>query len=98
MEKANIRLAWNCERVDPSGLKAHYLAAGFALPGHAGGDDVAKLLAPGTVGVFAFCGNTAIGMAQAFSDTLTTTWLAELCVDPDWQGRGIDRLLTGVQI
>lgn len=92
MGKATIRLSWDREGADPSGLETLYHAAAPAT-GELAAGDMAKFFGPGTFGVFAFSGDTLIGMARAFSDNRATTWLADLCVDPGWLDHDIHRLL-----
>ncbi|MBF0562905.1 MAG: GNAT family N-acetyltransferase [Alphaproteobacteria bacterium] len=70
---------------------------GFEMPELGGETDIAQLFPPGAFGVFALSGNTLVGLARIFSDTVATAWLAELCVAPGWRDRGIeDRLLNQV--
>lgn len=93
MDKANIRLSWDHEGVDPSDLRRLCGVAGIAMPEPFARDDAAKLFGPGSFGMFAFSGDALVGLARAFNDTLATTWLADLAVDPGWRDQGVDRLL-----
>ncbi|MDR9839175.1 GNAT family N-acetyltransferase [Herbaspirillum huttiense] len=39
-----------------------------------------------------------VGMTRVFSDNKICTWIAELCVHPEWQGNGIGRNLVQMVI
>ena len=93
MEKANLRLSWDDRHIDPAKLMEIHRVADLALPESFGRDATAKWLGPGAFGVFATSDDTLAGVARVFSDVLTTTWLADLCVDPRWRDQGLDRLL-----
>lgn len=51
---------------------------------------------PGIYGVFAFAGDGGplVGMARVMSDNQICTWVAEVCVHPDWQRKGIGGTLV----
>ncbi|WP_321884129.1 GNAT family N-acetyltransferase [Burkholderia cepacia] len=54
-----------------------------------------KFLAPGITAVFAIKGTgELIGMARAFSDDFTTTYIAEVCVSPAYQRNGLGQKLV----
>lgn len=92
MQMANIRWSWEFRQVETSALKALYDAAGFIFTGPI--DDArARLFGSGIFGLFAFADDKLVGAARAFSDDALVTWLAEICVDPLWRGRGIGRSL-----
>lgn len=48
-------------------------------------------LCPGTISVFAMEQTThqLVGFARVFTDNLFTTYISEVCVDPDYQRKGI---------
>lgn len=52
-----------------------------------------KFFCQGTVNAFAILKKQLIGMARVFTDDITTTYLSEVCVQPDYQGKGIESQL-----
>lgn len=48
---------------------------------------------PGVYGVFALAGDTLVGAARVFSDDKYCSWIAEICVKPEWQSRGVGGLI-----
>lgn len=93
MQKANIRRSWDHGQVDPSALKALYESVGFGFIETVGKEEIGNLFGSGIFGLFAFSGNNLVGAARVFSDELTVTWLAEICVASEWRGRNVDRSL-----
>jgi GNAT superfamily N-acetyltransferase len=54
-----------------------------------------QFFGPGTVSYFAETGEgRLVGVVRAFSDDLTASYVAEICVHPDWQRRGVGRALV----
>lgn len=97
MRKADIRWSWDHGDVEPAALKALYEAAGFAFLNSTGDPGLARLFGPGVFGLFAYSAGDLIGASRVFSDDLTTTWLAEICVAPSWRRYGVGRaLLEGI--
>ncbi|MGE5506825.1 MAG: GNAT family N-acetyltransferase [Actinomycetota bacterium] len=71
-----------------------YASVGFEMRGEAPERIIERSFANGAMGFLAFHGDDLVGIARAMSDGVTSAWLAELCVRPDWQGRGIGRALV----
>ncbi len=63
-------------------------------------EDLIKVIfGTGAYGFFAFTANDQrlVGMARALSDDRMCSWIAEVCIHPDWQGKGVgSRLLDMV--
>ncbi|MEO5337230.1 MAG: GNAT family N-acetyltransferase [Magnetospirillum sp. WYHS-4] len=95
MKKANIRWSWELGHVRPSFLGVLYRDAGFPFPDSADNSDFNGMFGPGAFGVFAFLDDKLVGSARVFSDDLTSSWLAEICIDSVWRGQGIGRFLMG---
>lgn len=60
-------------------------AKNYEIPGVS----LERLFGPGVYGFFVFKDGQLIGLARVFSDNVMCAWIAELCVHPDWQKRGI---------
>lgn len=56
-------------------------------------DYMKKIFPSGVYGFFVSKKETLVGGARVFSDDIYCTWIAEICVQPDWQGHGIGRKL-----
>lgn len=82
-------------RVTPEALAALYESLGFGIRSDYLGTPglVGKMFGPGCFGLFAFEGAELTGLIRVFSDDLVCTWIAELCVRPDRQKRGIGTAL-----
>lgn len=85
---------------DPSLLAVEDVAAIFASVGFGTAADYVErprlmesLFGPGVTGFFAFEAGKPVGFLRAFSDGCLVAWIAELCVIPSHQRRGIGRLL-----
>lgn len=94
MQKASIRMIWGLEHLKPSRLKALYETVGFGFASPLGDEEIANMFSSGAFGLFAFSEDELIGAARLFSDDFTVSWLAEICVTPTWQRKGIGRLLV----
>lgn len=59
-------------------------------------DIAAAFLAPGSYRYFALDGsNRLVGLARVLTDGAMCSWIAELCVKPEWRNQGIgSRLLA----
>jgi len=58
------------------------------------GKDIEALFGPGITGFFALKGSDLVAFARVMSDDFLCSWLAEICVHPDWRGQGIGRELV----
>jgi GNAT superfamily N-acetyltransferase len=67
------------EETDFGGMSSQTLATSF--------------IGEGVHGFFAYQDDLLVGLARAMSDDITTTWIAELCVHPKWQRKGIGTAL-----
>ena len=68
------------------------LAPGVEIPSNFG----EKLFPPGGYGFFAFDDDRLVGCSRVLSDDLFCSFIAEICVHPDWQGHGIGSALLGM--
>ncbi len=82
-------------RIDMTMLADLYESVGFgkAENYHKPSVSLEKLFGPGIYGFFVFHGERLIGMARVMSDDILCTWIAEICVHPDWQKKGIGSAL-----
>lgn len=83
---------------DPTLVELDDLANLYEAVGFGEADDynsdpafISKIFGPGAYGFFAFDGQKLIAMARALSDDRITTWIAEICVHPDWRSKGIGK-------
>jgi len=93
MEKAKIWLSRNCPAITPDGWHAQHSAEGTQSGKPYVGRKLMELFGPGCFGTFAFSGDALIGYARALSDTLTTTWLAEVRLAPGQHAPDVEALL-----
>jgi GNAT superfamily N-acetyltransferase len=85
---------------DPSLMSLADIAAIYASVGFGSEADyigrphfMERLFGPGVFGVFAFDGGKPVGFLRALSDGCMVAWIAEVCVIPSHQRRGIGRRL-----
>ena len=85
---------------DPSLMSLADIAAIYASVGFGSEADyigrphfMERLFGPGVFGVFAFDGGKPVGFLRALSDGCMVAWIAEVCVIPSHQRRGIGNLL-----
>lgn len=83
------RISLTCEGVSPTALAKVYDSVGFGIRNASPEEALSRCFGPSVFGHFAYDGDELIGMARAMSDGATVTWLAEICVRPEWQGRGV---------
>ena len=57
-------------------------------------NSIGKMFCQGVYGFFASVGNRLVGMTRVFSDDQSCSWIAEICVHPDWQRRGVGHALV----
>lgn len=95
MSDPGYELTTDIERIDLSSLGALYEAVGFGTAENYEHRDVTldKLFGLGTYGFFAIKDRQLIGMIRVLSDDCMCSWVAEICVLPDWQNRGVGRAL-----
>lgn len=95
MMKPNIEFTTDASRVDLRSLGYLYESVGFGIRDNYANPDVSmeKLFGPGVFGFFVFQDEHLIGMARVFSDDCLCSWIAELCVHPEWQAKGVGRKL-----
>lgn len=81
--------------VSPDALAALYESLGFGVRSDYLGrpDLLERMFGPGCFGFFAFEGAELVGLIRVFSDDFICAWIAELCVRPDRQKRGIGTAL-----
>lgn len=93
-----FELTTDASRVDLKDLGKLYASVGFGVEGDYEKESmsVEKIFGPGVYGFFAFDGDHLIGVARVLSDNLICSWIAEICVHPDWQGQGIGSALVGM--
>ena len=87
----DFELSTNIGRIDMKKLGALYASVGFGTVENyeAPSLSVERLFGPGAYGFFAFDGDHLIGMARVLSDDVMCSWIAEMCVHPDWQSQGV---------
>lgn len=56
--------------------------------------DIGALFGGCATGLFATAAGELVGYARVMSDQCMCSWIAELCVHPDWRGKGIGRELV----
>lgn len=56
--------------------------------------DLAAMFGGCAIGIFATAGDDLVAYARVMSDHCMCSWIAELCVHPDWRGKGIGRELV----
>jgi len=97
MSKIDRQLAFTTDigRIDMRTLGALYEAVGFGTAENYKVPQtfLERLFGPGAYGFFAFDGERLVGMARVLSDDVLCSWIAEMGVHPDWQGRGIGGVL-----
>ncbi len=88
---------------DPFAVTPHEVAAVDASVGFGTEADyihrpdfMAQHFGPGIFAAFAFVDDEAVGLLRAFSDGWMVAWIAELCVMPNYQRRGIGTALMEV--
>lgn len=58
--------------------------------------DIEAMFSGCATGIFAKAGSNLVGFARVMSDNCMCSWIAELCVHPDWRGMGIGRELVSL--
>lgn len=92
MNRDDIRITIDAGELSSEQLVALYVSVGFGTwDSYEGmeGDLVHDLFPSGVYGFFAWHDQALIGLARAFSDDSTCTWLAEVCVRPASQRQGV---------
>jgi len=86
-----IEYSTDIDRIQLAALAALYESVGFGTREHYAPDTVTleRLFGAGVFGFFALAEGKLVGVARVLSDDVLCTWFAEVCVHPDWQGRGI---------
>jgi len=57
-------------------------------------DYAQAMYGPGRHGFFIYHENELIGAARVMSDDMICSWVAEVCVHPDWQDKGVGSALV----
>ncbi|MEO5337231.1 MAG: GNAT family N-acetyltransferase [Magnetospirillum sp. WYHS-4] len=86
-----FEMTTDVRRVDMESLAALYASVGFGTEENYRHPAMTlnRLFGAGVYGFFAFQGERLVGMARVLSDDVMCSWIAELCVHPDCQRRGI---------
>lgn len=95
MNTSDVEYSTDVRRINIKSLAVLYESVGFGTRENYVQPDVSmdKIFGPNVFGFFAFYDGTLIGMARVFSDDCLCSWIAELCVIPEWQKKGIGRAL-----
>lgn len=92
----NIEISKELSRVTPEQIARIYESVGFgdSLAYLERPDFKSRLFGPGLHGFFAFDEHgTLLGFLRAFSDSIVVAWIAEICVRPEFQRKGIGSAL-----
>lgn len=91
--KLEYPVGQNRKLVTPKQIATVYNSVGFRVSDDfSSRDDFMDVMyGPGCFGFFVFQEKQLIAAARVMSDDVICSWLAELCVHPDWQNKGVDR-------
>lgn len=84
-----IRISDDVQAVSPEAFADVYNSVNFGIRNATLSEAMAACFKPGSYGHFAFAGDRLVGASRVFSDGVVSTWMAELCVHPDWQNKGV---------
>lgn len=84
-----IRISHDLKAVSAEAFADVYNSVGFGIRNATASEALACCFKPGSYGHFAFAGERLVGATRVFSDGVASTWMAELCVHPDWQQKGV---------
>jgi GNAT superfamily N-acetyltransferase len=95
MSLQNCELTSDVSQIDLASLGLLYESVGFGTQENYAhpGVSMDKLFGPGVFGFFALHNGELIGLARVLSDDCMCSWIAELCVKPNWQGKGVGHSL-----
>mgnify|MGYP001586356492 CR=1 FL=1 len=94
--EAPVRLVQDTSGVTIDDLANLYESVGFGRREHYVHvpNLIEKMFCQGVYGFFAYAEKRLVGMTRVFSDDQSCAWIAEICVHPDWQRRGIGHALV----
>lgn len=84
-----VRITHDVDEVTSAAFTDVYNSVGFGIRNANPQESLEKCFGPTCHGCFAFAGERLVGAARVISDNVATTWMAELCVHPDWQNKGV---------
>jgi GNAT superfamily N-acetyltransferase len=93
-----LRITRDISQLSPDALSDLYDSVGFGIRDATPAEVLSGCFGSGVEGDFAYAGDRLVGMARVMTDGVASSWLSEICVRPECQGRGVGRaLMASVQ-
>lgn len=91
----SLRFTTNWQSIEPAAFYDVYESVNFGLGSGLDfpSDYMKQIFCSGVFGFFVFHDDRLVGAARVFSDDIYCTWMAEICVRPEWQGKGVGKAL-----